>query len=412
MKKFTLGLMLVSIISLSYAPSVSAQTPSRDVLLQQIESLLELVRSLQEQLAQMEGADTTPSPSTFKIPKADGVLAQKAPDLSSFPIAKNPWSTRFPTRSVPKNSYQAYYINTKQPDTIVSKTIVPQVAISYAWDDGGTFKIVSEDFGGYWVGNIDITTDGNYEVSTAESWSESRVIINSREIKTQRKGSVPVYLKKGTYTVEVEFVNNWHTTDFSMNILPQSVQYSATELKQKLSSYKKAKNWYVGVYETENADRRLNIDLSQMSEDSILFLNSYSQLNWVLTANKSVQAIVVSSYEPGTIVTGVPSDVPVFYAKYGAVASEYSLDEDCDSYKKSNFSACGYIDQLVKIDTSLLNITGRRVDTFTGDYGPTTLVAPGKVISDAVRRKILQSYSDAKTEAKLESDSQSISNIF
>lgn len=410
MKKIMFGLVLVSIITLSYAPSASAQTASRETLLQQIQSLLALIKSLQEQLALKNGAQTTPG--TFNVPRADETSTEKAPGLSSFPTAKNPWSTRFTPTSVPKNSYQAYYINTRQPNTIVFKAVVPQVAISYAWDDGGTFKIASEDFGGYWVGNIDIAADGNYEVSTAESWSESRVIINGREIKTQTEESVPVYLKKGTYKVGVEFVNNWHTTDFAMNILPQNTQYSGAELKEKLSPYKNAKNWYVGVYETENSNRRLSLDTSRMSEDSILFLNSYSQLNWVLTANKFVKAVVVSSYEPGTIVSGVPTGVPVFYATYDTIASEYSLDENCDSYRGSVFSLCDYIDQLSKIDNSLFVLTGRKMDTFTGAYSPTILTAPGKVISDTVRKSILRSYSDAKAEAISESESQSISNIY
>lgn len=361
-------------------------------------------------MALKKGAQTTQS--TFAIPKADETITQKAPELSSFPSAKNSWSNRFTATSIPKNSYQAFYFNTKQPNTVVAKVVVPQVAISYARDDGGAFKIKSDDFGGYWVGNIDISADGNYEVSTAESWSESRVIISGREVKTQRDESVLVYFKKGTYKVEVEFVNNWHTTDFAMNILPQNNQYSLADLKEKLSSYKNAKNWYVGVSETENSNRRLNINTSKMSEDSILFLNSYSQLNWVLTANKFIKAIVVSSYEPGTIVSGVPNGVPVFYAKYDTIASEYSLDENCDSYRGSSFSACDYIDQLSKIDRSLLELTGRKVDTFTGAYSSTSLTAPDKVISDAVRKSILKSYSDAKAEATSESKSQSISNIF
>jgi len=379
-------------------------------MLKQIESLLALIKSLQEQLELKNGGQDTRS--TFTIPKATEKVKEKAPDLSSFPIAKNPWSTRFPVSSIPKNSYQAFYFNTRQPNTVVAKAIVPQVAISYDLDNEGAFKIMSEDFGGYWVGNIDIAADGNYEVSTAEGWSESRVIIDGREVKTQKDESILVYFKKGTYKVEAEFVNNWHTTGFAMNILPQNMQYSAAELKEKLSSYKNAENWYVGVYETGNFNRRLSVNTSKMSEDSILFLNSYSQLNWVLTTNKFIKAIVVSSYEPGTIVSGVPSGVPVFYAKFDSLASEYSLDENCDSYKGFSFSACSEIDQLTKIDSSLFELTGRKADTFTGAYSPTSLTAPGKVISEAVRKNILKSYSDAKEEATLESESQSILNIF
>mgnify|MGYP006891258593 CR=1 FL=1 len=156
MKKITLGLLLVSILTLSYAPSANAQTVNREALLQQIQSLLVLVQSLQEQLALKKGTQVTSS--TFSIPKATGTVEEKASELLSFQIAENPWSNRFTNVSVPKNSYQAHYINTKQPNTVVHKTTVPQVAISYAWDDGGSFKIPSEDFGGYGVGNIDIST--------------------------------------------------------------------------------------------------------------------------------------------------------------------------------------------------------------------------------------------------------------
>lgn len=403
MKKIiTTALLLLFLI----APQTHAQTTDRAALLAQIQQLLSLIESLQQQLETRQGVSTT-----FMIPSATEPV-EKAITLHDFPEATQSWSNSIQIGSVPKNSYKAHYFNTKQPDTIVKSEIVPKVAVSYTWADGQGFKINSEDFGGFWIGDIDISSDGNYTISTAESWSESRVFIDDRLIKTQSRDEVTLFLEEGTYRVEVEYVNNWHTTDFAMNILPEESELSLAEVKTKLSKYSDAENWYVGVYESGNFNKSITVDVTDMDKESILFLSSYSQVEWNIDANSSLKAVVYASYEAGTMVQGVPDGVPVFKVGYDTLASEYSLEEHCDSYRGTHFSACEYIDQLNKVDSSVRGLTGSLTDTFSGGYSETYIKAPEIELSSAKRNEFLESYEAAKEEAVSELESQSIGNIF
>ena len=166
-----------------------------------IRMLLEQVAILQAQLTKMKAGENQIS------------QAGTAPILTSFPIATKFWSKSILPANIPQNSYRAYYFNTNEPEKHLTTKTVPKVAVSYIYDEIG---IPSEDFGGYWIGNITMPVSGNYVISTDESWSESQVIIDERLVKNQSKDSVTIYLKKGTYKVEVEYKNNWHKYPYKL----------------------------------------------------------------------------------------------------------------------------------------------------------------------------------------------------
>ncbi len=404
MKKIVIVALLIICL---VAPQVQAQTVTTDraVLLAQIQELLSLVGLLQQQLDTMRGVvPTYTTPTT--LPVADRVT------LEDFPRAIDPWSANIKTTSVPKNAYKAHYFNTEQPNIILKSEIVPKVAVAYAWGDGNDFEIDSEEFGGWWVGDITIPTNGMYVVSTAESWSESRVMIDGRVIKTEATEEVRVFLTAGVYRVEVEYVNNWHTTDFAMNILPETPTFSLPEIRSEISEYSGAENWYIGVYESGNFNKTISTDVTAMSDSAILFLASYAQVDWNVKANSSLEAVVYASYEAGTTLSGVPNGVPVFKVDYETLATEYSLEEGCDSYQGVSFSACEYIDQLTKVDSSIRTLTGSLTSTFSGGYSEQSIVAPEITLSAKKRVEILDSYAAAKAEAMTDTESQSIENIF
>ncbi len=414
--KYRILVLLFIFVSVSlYGAPAQASSPAANSSL--IAALLEQLTLLQQKLAEILSSTSEPEPDIPYVPVMrpltptvpSVVDVSKRPTLESFPIATNPWSAKINPTGIPTDAYKAYYFNTNAPATIISTKTVPAVAISYAWSDIG---IKSEDFGGFWIGQISVPADGKYLVTTAESWSESRVIINHRLIKTQGNDSASIYLTKGTYTIEVEFVNNWHTTDFSMNVMPEVKEWSredlASELKKVTSG---AVNTYVGVYESANENRDIIVDLSKSTDASILFLASYSQVNWVFKNPHAIKAVVVGSYDKGIQVRGVPTGVPVYYTSYDVLPFEYSLEVSCANYE-DYLDACEDIDQLLKVDDEVQWLTGKKINTFTGTYSADTLVVPGTVVTEAVRTRILNSYTTTRQTAALNKQKTTLDGVF
>lgn len=175
---------------------------------------------------------------------------------SSFPIPKTTWGNHFnPTKLVPSEGFLAFYFDSSDPTQLVHPVQVNKIGIDYSWSD---FRgIPSNNFGAYWVGVITTLETETLEVIADDGWNEFRVIIDgsivqehSRKsgpaamiqpkiIERQRSHRAPgeeivvlqetvqkvypksragnplVTLTPGEHLVEIELLNNWHTTEFS-----------------------------------------------------------------------------------------------------------------------------------------------------------------------------------------------------
>lgn len=134
-----------------------SQVKKYDTQLQKLEAKL---RALQEEYMSVYNLRTerlkaiTPNTSSVQTPTRTNEKI-----LSELPSAGATWRQRFKPASIPTNSFQAYYFNSKNPDTVIKQEIVQNVGMSYVWDSGPGFKVVSEDFGGYWIGNFSLNKE-------------------------------------------------------------------------------------------------------------------------------------------------------------------------------------------------------------------------------------------------------------
>lgn len=216
--------------------------------------------------------------------------------LTDFQRATNRWINRFDTSNIPTDSYRAYYFNSLEPTKVKKTEIVPKVAINYVWSDGPGFQNDSMNFGGFWVGKINIETPGVYSVVTTQSWSEERVIIDGFEIPSGTETKIE--LEKGEYQVEVEYLNNSHTVDFLFALEPTKTKYNLQELKDVVSVDDNVYDvWYVYGY---NEGHILNITQAA-KRPTIIFLESYEPTQWQINNAKAnnIAYIVYASYKPG-----------------------------------------------------------------------------------------------------------------
>ena len=103
----------------------------------------------------------------------------------------------------------------KEPQRVIAREHVGTIKAKYSWDN---FKnIPSEDFAAYWAGKIQIRQAGYYRFRMKLGWASARILVNRHRIYEGGKDLTPrVWLEPGSYTLEVEYLNNWHTTDFEL----------------------------------------------------------------------------------------------------------------------------------------------------------------------------------------------------
>ncbi len=234
---------------------------------------------------------------------------QKVKKLSDFPRAITTWGEKLnPTDQIPAEGFSAFYINTNNPTDVIHKELVKDLSINYVYNK--FHKIMSEDFGAYWVGYVHLTKDEVKTISISQGWSKTRLIIDGVVVyKGDSDKEFQLLLNKGRHKIEVEYINNWHTTEFHLALLDVVEKLSANEIKSRLTNNIPSGNYeiyYAGVYESDNQDLSVILNIEKTSKQIVLFLSSYSTVKWYISNPfmTEIRAIVYGSYSPGITIVG------------------------------------------------------------------------------------------------------------
>lgn len=313
-------------------------------------------------------------------------LAIISPSYNSAPKvpreAKTTWGKQLnPKNKVPKNKFKAFYINTKYPNKIVASEYTDKVSINYPYNK--FHGIDSQDFGGYWVGDFTYDKETIQEISIAQSWSKTRIIIDGTVIyEGGNNTKMPYTFSKGKHRIEIEYINNWHTTGFMVTIKSKEKVHTIKEVKQILAdkSSKKSKVLHVGVYESRKKDQSIDLLLEKQDDPVVLLLSSYESVEWVIQNPHKVkiEAIIYSSHRPGVEIKGeIPKDIPIIaYAKrFGT----YSTEKKCSCH--GAIFHCSGSNGLEMIET-IESLTDKKVLGFSGQYGTKSLMVPEVMITD------------------------------
>ena len=177
---------------------------------------------------------------------ADGGESGKGPALDDYPVASagSSWSDALGAEAPPAGLYSVYYLTSGDPQDITIG--IPQDAEAFARRQGrGKSHTPDEarpplaDFAELWrdepnrlvasekVPGIDIHFSYNalhgipsQDFTPDLSWASARILLNRHRLfeGSNQKETVPVWLEPGDYTLEVEYLNNWHTTNFAVHI--------------------------------------------------------------------------------------------------------------------------------------------------------------------------------------------------
>lgn len=283
-----------------------------------------------------------------------------------------------PKNDVPANRFKAFYINTNDPKNVIASETVEMISVNYPYNK--FHDIDSQDFGAYWVGNYTFNQETGMQINISQSWAKTRVIIDGLIIyEGGNNAEIPFTFKKGTHKIEVEFMNNWHTTDFSVVIMPAQKRYKQDELQQALKLGGDFDVWYVGIYESRQKDHSVDLVLKKSHKPVVLLLQSYETTIWKIKNpfKTEIAAVIVGRSKPGSKVLGEVPEAAVYYADWRL--GSHDLHPKCSCHTPQFHCEGGNV---LNTNKSIEPLLHQRINGFNGQYGVTEMVVP-EIVLDA-----------------------------
>ncbi len=315
--------------------------------------------------------------------------------------AKSTWGD-FLKPDVPKNRFRVFYLDRNKKGKVVATDTVDSVSIHYSWDQ--FHNINSKNFSAYWVGEFNFNETKKMQLNISQSWAKTRVLIDGFIVYEGKNSSVsiPFEFKKGTHKIEVEYINNWHTTKFSLSITPFIKVYTPKELKEALKRFDGVdfELWSVGVYESSNQDNSITINLKKSNKPIILVLGSYETIKWIIKNphKNRVLAIVVGRSKSISQVTGDVDKTKVFHTKFFLKA--YTLYPKCKCIKKVGVFDCNSGSSLTRLNPILKRVLKKQATGFSGKYRAKSFVVPEVILDKAEYEKIEAKIEEIKKQKK------------
>lgn len=325
------------------------------------------------------------APCLFSARPAQAQTAADTADAVSPERIRSTWGKALnPSNQVPANGFKAIYFDRRSPRDIVFQETVDSIAIKYAWHD--FHNIDSPNFAAYWVGRLSFTAGETKEISVSQSWAKSRIFIDGKIVfdKANTKGSFTYDFTPGEHLIEVEYINNWHTTEYKVTIQDDVSTWTKDDVAAyfRTNGKEPAQVYYAGVYESDTKDSTLSLSLPRAGKPIILWLSSYEAIDWRIAARDDVKAIVLSSYAPGSRVSGVDAGQLIHLERWEGI---YSPMAKCDCAAAGIFH-CEDRTDLNDVADQLRAVTGSELAGYAMKYSAETLSM--RPYDQAIRQQI------------------------
>ncbi len=306
-------------------------------------------------------------------------------DLDNYPLATHTWGDTFnPQKLIPTQGYLAWYFNTNQPKQPIARETVGAISINYIFER--FHGIPSEDFGAYWAGRLHVPQRSVYRISADMSWSKMRVMLNRHIIAEAENGyrGTSLLLEPGDYLLEVEYINNWHTTNFQLNFAPVIEEIDDAALPDAISAKHlpaQTVAYAVNVHGSDAKDNRLVLQAPAGNTPYILILSSYNAVRWELQGRAPQLVIYNNAHSGSTIRTA--GNVP-------QIAWEGNISIDVNNQKASscrctvNGFYCGHGRKSLKdFADEIQQLTGLPLRGYSRAHNTSYLPIPQTVVDAA-----------------------------
>lgn len=267
---------------------------------------------------------------------------------------------------IPATGFKAIYIDRKKPEVIAFEQPVSSIAINYSYNE--FHEIDSPNFGAYWVGKLNFEDNVTKQIDISQSWAHSRIIVDGKLIfdKANESASLFYDFSAGEHLIEIEYFNNWHTVEFKVavtDVLSFTTEKAITAYFQQ-NKLEVAEVYYVGVYESSATDSTIHVVLPETKKLSVLWLDSYSAVDWILDGpSDGIYAVVLSSFSPGARITGKKIDHR-FNLKSRVGVDNETMRCSC----MSDYFHCEDKRDLLSVAHGLHDVTGNELTAYAVTY--------------------------------------------
>ncbi|CAM3680692.1 lysozyme inhibitor LprI family protein [Parendozoicomonas haliclonae] len=332
------------------------------------------------------------------------VLSDRIPAVSVSVPAKpklKTWGDRLnPGGEAPLDSFKAFYFESTKPDRPAQEAEVGKIALNFPYDKG--FGIPSETFAAYWVGRVAFDRDTAQTLELSLSWAKVRLIINKAVVyEGGSDQSIPFTFTAGEHLIEIEYINNWHTTEFSFTRQALVQKHDIKDIGRVLKGLNAgdASILYAALYESKSADLTTTVSVINHQKPVVLLLSSYGPVSWhiVNPGKADIRAVIFGSHAKGSTVTGdLDGDVPLLALK--TRVGNYRIVPSC-SCMNGRFHCEGRsgLDDLAGIerDTGLTVFGG----TF-GTYSASFLTLPTMLFDTETRQELQRRLDTVEAQRK------------
>lgn len=199
--------------------------------------------------------------------------------------------------------------------TKVAEEPVDTFRLNYSWD--GFHDIDSQNLNIVWTGEINVeSSKATIYLSIDSSKSSVNITIDGQRHTSESSCSpciVALDLDQGNHSFEIDIHNHWQTTEASALFVDKSPKESEL-ITTRISSSAKSPLVFIDLYESNNLNSNIVIEIPEGDEKITIFAHSYSSVRWQLVgATDRVDGFYYSSYHANTEAFGAEKSTYLGY---------------------------------------------------------------------------------------------------
>lgn len=294
-----------------------------------------------------------------------------------------------PAGDVPAQGFKAIYFESAGSNPVPTKTFeetVDTVAINFG--PSPLHDIKPRQFGAYWVGRLkfDKPTIKTFTLDASNAYV--KVFVDGKAIKIDEKANILSYdFPAGEHYVEVEFLNRSHTVSFKVTIQDEIILDTYENIASfiKMRDLTQAELYYGGIYESNSRNMSTPVHLPHTNKPIVLWLSSYHATEWEITAPRTISAVILSSFMPGSQIKGADVE-KIFYIEEYPV---YTPVEECACLSGRYFN-CETEKTLIDLANYIKANTGLELEGYAMGYNPAGLdILPyNDAIKDSIKELV------------------------
>ncbi len=280
---------------------------------------------------------------------------------------------------LPKDEFLAIYFNKDNPNKIAFKEIVKNVNINDREENFGIKD--SEKFVAYWGGVFEFKKDVSKEFMFNSGGKKVRIFVDDKIIyEGKKRGALTYDFTKGEHKIEIEFINLWHSTEFSLKMIDILEWHSENEVAADIKKEFGDVDFdlvLASVYGSKEVHNKVTLKLEKFKKPVVLLLGSLRDVDYVLQNPYNNKILAVLVYGMSNFISG---DYKVYFIDKDLHAYDYAPKCSCTG----GVFYCGSGKGIVGQNGYFKKLFGKDLYAFSTKYRVVELKVPQRLYNKEV----------------------------